>query len=257
MPTRVILNDPSSSVSGRNNARSSASAPGAITGPLDFSLPHTPPIASSKDIRGSVSAAADLETGSGRPIIQQELRNVKFLTPTRSIKPSSPPPPATGTGRVDIDDENNSFCSSPHKRVSGSTRKTIKLRSSLFHKSTLEDEQRRALSKDDIRASARLLGYLFQTMTSVVMLISVLKFFFDGERTDKSMADIVLIQQANRFWITPLGPVLAWKLFGCVRFSYRSLSFPRSSRNYRSNFVTHNVLLHLLRLAKLQTSTNQ
>lgn len=101
-----------------------------------------------------------------------------------------------------------------------SSRKTVQFRSSLFHKVKTNEDTRRALSKEDIRASPRLLGYLFQLLAATVMLISVLQFFFDGERSSKTISDLVLQQNNsnnnNEIWITPFGPVLIWKLFGCV-----------------------------------------
>ena len=203
MPTRIIVNEAPTSRRSFFGGAGHGAAAGPLS-PLDSSSPTAP-------TRKDHSPTGDVEAGTGlRPAataaVQQ--RNVKFTSPTKMVGGDDATNGHSNVG-------NNKTIAPPS---SSTSRKTIKLKSSLFYKSKNGNGNgRRALSKEDIRASTRLLGYLFQSMTSAVMLISVLKFFFDGERENKSISDIIDTEQNGaQFWLTPLGPVFRWKLFGCV-----------------------------------------
>ena len=203
MPTRIIVNEAHTS----RRSLFGGAGPGAAAGPLS----PLEPSSANAPTRRDHSPTGDVEAGIGlRPAttatVQQ--RNVKFTSPAKVVGNDDATNSHNNIG-------NNKKLSPPS---SSTSRKTIKLKSSLFYKSKNGNGNgRRALSKEDIRASTRLLGYLFQSMTSAVMLISVLKFFFDGEWDSKSISDIVVTDQNDaQFWLTPLGPVFRWKLFGCV-----------------------------------------
>jgi hypothetical protein len=113
---------------------------------------------------------------------------------------------------------NSSKPNSPN--VPRSSRKVVTLRSSLFP-AIKEDSVYRRLSREDIRASPRLLGYIFQLLASTVMLISVLKFRFEDERTFETTPAVwswFKKEGANvrdDLFITLAGPVFTWKLIGC------------------------------------------
>lgn len=111
--------------------------------------------------------------------------------------------------------------SSPPAKLTKSARKVVQLRSSVFSRGAKKDEFVRALSREDIRASPRLLGYLFQLLASAVMLISVLKFYFNGEEDTKSLFMGLLMNngEAQRFFNTVYGVIFRWKLIGCVATS--------------------------------------
>ena len=65
-------------------------------------------------------------------------------------------------------------------------RKIVSLKSSIIRgKRNNDDLNLRALSSEDIRASPRLLGYCFQLLASIVMLISVSTFY--GDEFDKNV----------------------------------------------------------------------
>ena len=212
MPTRIILNE---APTPRRSFFGGAGAAAGPSSPLDSSSPT----ASSRKDR---SPTGDIEAGGPglRPAATttiQQRNVVKFTSPTKSVDGGDATNGHSNTG--------NKNKSTPPS--SSTSRKTIKLKSSLFYKSKNGNDRRReTLSKEDIRASTRLLGYLFQSMTSAVMLISVLKFFFDGEWENKSISDLIDTEQNDQFWITPLGPVFRWKLFGCVSLKVVSSTQP-------------------------------
>ncbi|KAG7373168.1 hypothetical protein IV203_033892 [Nitzschia inconspicua] len=103
-----------------------------------------------------------------------------------------------------------------------SSRKVVSLRSSLFP-AIKEDTVERRLSREDIRASPRLLGYIFQLLASTVMLISVLKFYFQDEGNSETTPAVWSLFKNERegeslrddLFITLAGPVFTWKLIGC------------------------------------------
>jgi len=119
----------------------------------------------------------------------------------------------TGTAR---ESPPNAIGSSPRRR---SSRKIVRLKSSL-----IRDEKDivnfQALSSEDIRASPRLLGYCFQLLASIVMLISVSTFLGEdvGEVWDifnRNGAD----RLAERYHSNDSRAVFVWKLFGCFAVS--------------------------------------
>jgi hypothetical protein len=65
------------------------------------------------------------------------------------------------------------------------------------------------------------LGYLFQLLASAVMLISVLKFYFNDEKVTKSLFMSLLKDNGDdqRFFNTVQGVIFRWKLIGCVATS--------------------------------------
>jgi hypothetical protein len=74
------------------------------------------------------------------------------------------------------------------------------------------------LSKTDIRASPRLVGYVFQLLASSVMLVSVIQFYRAQENNDF----VTLFHNGDegrcdrRIYASVNGPVYCWKLIGCV-----------------------------------------
>ena len=108
---------------------------------------------------------------------------------------------------------------SPQKRKS--SRKVVQLKSSLIRDKKVNDNFQ-ALSSD-IRASPRLLGYCFQLLASIVMLISVSTFL--GEEEGENYTEIWNIFNRTRgdsmelFYSNESRAVFAWKLFGCFAVS--------------------------------------
>lgn len=166
--------------------------------------------------------------------------------PLSSRLVAAPPLGARFRGNSGVSsDNNNNDIESPHSAISSptndrngdiqsptsrnnndsppkSSRKVVGLRSSLFS-GAKEDNKHRRLSREDIRASPRLLGYIFQWLASSVMLISVLKFYFEDERKNEDTPTFWLLFQQERegnslrdeLFLTLSGPVFTWKLIGC------------------------------------------
>ncbi|CAB9503227.1 expressed unknown protein [Seminavis robusta] len=127
--------------------------------------------------------------------------------------------------------------SGPPTRVTSSQRKVVGFRSSILRDFSshhgdddyFEDfirqdeaaEKRRLqlhLSGEDIRASPRLLGYLFGAIASLVMLTSVVQFY---TREEKTFLEVVKLRNetrssAHKFFQTINGPVYIWKLWACI-----------------------------------------
>jgi len=145
-----------------------------------------------------------------------------------------------------------------------SSRKVVQLKSSIIRKKT-GNENFRALSSEDIRASPRLVGYSFQLLASIVMLISVSTFLGedDGENSYE-MWDLFNATNvaSNKLYYSNEGrAVFAWKLFGCFVVSgfgtivtlgiilvhFDTIFFPTYwLRNYRDGSKSEQVLLILL-----------
>jgi len=108
----------------------------------------------------------------------------------------------------------------PQKRKS--SRKVVQLKASLIRDKKLSDNFR-TLSSEDIRASPRLLGYCFQLLASIVMLISVSTFL--GEDEGENYTEIWKIFNRARvdskelYYSNESRAVFAWKLFGCFAVS--------------------------------------
>jgi hypothetical protein len=107
-----------------------------------------------------------------------------------------------------------------------SSRRIVGFRSSFIREIPQEEVQsqqkRSDLSRTDIRASPRLMGYLFQLLACSVMLITVIQFYRD-QRNEKFLALLALNQNHDdlsmgdkRIFSSVNGPVYYWKLMGCV-----------------------------------------
>lgn len=77
-----------------------------------------------------------------------------------------------------------------------------------------EKETKRGLSTTDIRASPRLIGYIYQLLASTVLLISVVKFYRNSEA--EKLVDIDTEDFAKEIYYSLTGPVYLWKLIGCA-----------------------------------------
>jgi len=100
-----------------------------------------------------------------------------------------------------------------------SSRKIVRLKSSLIRGK--KDSDFRALSSEDIRASPRLLGYCFQLLASIVMLISVTAFYRKDNGDDNTPLELwslfnrTRVEDNNIFYSQEGGAVFIWKLIGC------------------------------------------
>lgn len=70
------------------------------------------------------------------------------------------------------------------------------------------------ISTNDIRASPRLLGYLFCTIAAGVMLVSVMKLYHD-ELSSEILPDNTKVN-TNKFFIASTGLIYRWKLWGAI-----------------------------------------
>mmetsp|Transcript_23788 Transcript_23788/g.26705 ORF Transcript_23788/g.26705 Transcript_23788/m.26705 type:complete len:427 (-) Transcript_23788:1638-2918(-) len=99
-----------------------------------------------------------------------------------------------------------------------SSRKIVRLRSSIIRGKRVDNS--RALSNEDIRASPRLLGYCFQLLASIVMLINVSAFYRDEANPTNASPKIrsqfnKTRTEGNDFFLSPEGDtVRTWKLIG-------------------------------------------
>jgi hypothetical protein len=110
-----------------------------------------------------------------------------------------------------------------------SSRRIVGFRSSIIRaipQNAQESKKEKGLSMTDIRASPRLVGYLFQLLASTVMLISVIQFYRDGEQANIQNInfvnflfesdDDVLSDGSRQFYNSVNGLVYYWKLVGSV-----------------------------------------
>jgi hypothetical protein len=161
--------------------------------------------------------------------------------PTRIVlRETDAPPAASPRKRIALsgfhkerDIENppirSSGCETPDRKTSPasqlspratSSRKVVSFRSSIIRDVPENDKEpkRGGLSTTDIRASPRLLGYLFQLLASSVMLITVIQFYRQQENNDF----VTLFNDSggekwdNRIYTSVNGPVYYWKFIGCV-----------------------------------------
>lgn len=101
-----------------------------------------------------------------------------------------------------------------------SSRKVVHLRSSIL-RNKIDAESLLALSSEDIRASPRLLGYCFQLLASLVMLISVSSLFGKRNSETDNATEIWDIFNSSRvdskklYYSNESRAVFAWKLIGC------------------------------------------
>lgn len=103
-------------------------------------------------------------------------------------------------------------------KVMNSSKRIVTFRSSIFRENDNEQDKQRSLSRTDIRASPRLIGYIYQLLASAVLLISVVKFYRQSE-TDGSIeinTDMLKENFQQRIYDSVGGPVYFWKLIGCA-----------------------------------------
>ena len=145
-----------------------------------------------------------------------------------------------------------------------SSRRVVQLKSS-FIRDKKENANFRALSSEDIRASPRLVGYCFQLLASIVMLISVSTFIGGDDGENLYTWDILnatdIVSNNLIFYSNETRVVFAWKLFGCFVVSglgtiitlgimlvhFDTVFFPIYwRRNFRDGSKNEQVLLILL-----------
>jgi hypothetical protein len=103
-----------------------------------------------------------------------------------------------------------------------SSRRIVGFRGSIIREIKPEEAEARfesKLSKTDIRASPRLVGYAFQLLASSVMLLSVIQFYRAQENNDLvNLFDKGDGEKWDRrgIYASVNGPVYYWKLLGCV-----------------------------------------
>jgi len=136
--------------------------------------------------------------------------------PTRIVLdvPDKRPPPVTpGSSFLEARSKQKNR-SEPTRSSDRSSKRVMGFRSSIFRPSKEETIPQRGLSTSDIRASPRLIGYIYQLVASVVLLISCVAFF----KTEQRLADFDLeaIRKNLRREIhySVAGPVYFWKLIG-------------------------------------------
>lgn len=116
--------------------------------------------------------------------------------------------------KTGTEDENNADIPKTRK----SSRKIVRMKSSIIRGK--DSFNTRALSSEDIRASPRLLGYCFQLLASIVMLISVSTFYQGEADSESSSPEIWSLfnstSAGNAVFLSPDGRVVrTWKLIGC------------------------------------------
>lgn len=163
-------------------------------------------------------------------LTEEEERTIRFNSVAAAEAPTSP-----------LGSPSRARRASSFRASSGGQRKVVGFRSSILREfssksnldaSTYEDDfadeaaqQRRmelTLSNEDIRASPRLLGYLFGGIASVVMLVSVVQFYLREEENFNQLQEIGEIGESDalfpsdQFFHTSFGSVYIWKLWCCV-----------------------------------------
>jgi hypothetical protein len=99
-----------------------------------------------------------------------------------------------------------------------SSKRIVSFRSSIFRDIEEDKDKHRGLSTSDIRASPRLVGYVYQLLASAVLLISVVKFYRNSEadRLININTDFVKENFNAEIYYSVAGPVYVWKLIGCA-----------------------------------------
>lgn len=99
-----------------------------------------------------------------------------------------------------------------------SSKRVVSFRSSIFRESEIEENKKRGISTSDIRASPRLIGYVYQLLASTVLLISVVKFYRNSEAEKLFEIDAQMLREnfAAEIYNSVLGPVYLWKLIACA-----------------------------------------
>jgi hypothetical protein len=96
-----------------------------------------------------------------------------------------------------------------------SSKRVVGFPSKIFRSSREEIPQQPGISTSDIRASPRLIGYIYQLLASVVLLISVVAFYKDDEQKLLDIDLQELKENLRREIYNSLsGPVYYWKLIG-------------------------------------------
>jgi hypothetical protein len=137
------------------------------------------------------------------------------LTDIESVGEKDKTKNKTGTSE---DEKRNNNDELPKTRKS--SRKIVRLKSSII-RGKRDSFNIRALSSEDIRASPRLLGYCFQLLASIVMLISVSTFYQGEADRETSSPEIWSLfnstrTEGNAVFLSPDGRyVRTWKLIGC------------------------------------------
>jgi hypothetical protein len=186
MPTRIILNETVAAASPSSRPPSTQS-------------------------QGLSSARLRPSFSGSHPHHADDIETPRSPISSPTIEPRQPPPstsPASNNG---------------NGKKRKKARKVVSLQSSLFPAITKEENAIHWLSRDDIRASPRLLGYMYQLLASTVMLISVLKFYFEDEGNSETTPAVWSLFKLERegaslrddLFITLAGPVFTWKLIGC------------------------------------------
>ncbi len=99
-----------------------------------------------------------------------------------------------------------------------SSKRIVTFRSSIFREKEDGNDKKRGPSTTDIRASPRLIGYVYQLLASVVLLISVVKFYGLSEEEKLFEIDTQILKEnfAREIYSSVAGPVYYWKLIGCA-----------------------------------------
>eukprot|EP00980_Cylindrotheca_fusiformis_P031384 scaffold26283_cov108-Cylindrotheca_fusiformis.AAC.3 len=105
--------------------------------------------------------------------------------------------------------------------LAANSKRIVKFRSSIFRNSSERTTSETAgrdtvgLSSTDIRASPRLLGYLYQLLASTVLLITVVKFYQNSQGESIFSRDVENnLKAKTRIYQSIKGPVYYWKLIG-------------------------------------------
>jgi len=115
----------------------------------------------------------------------------------------------------------------PHNPISAkaSSRKIIQFRAGILRAPPLAEgkaeDNRGRLSTTDITASPRLVGYVYQLLASLIMLITVVQFYKNSqddadETVFKVNIDALRTTENWRIFESVNGPVYFWKLVGCA-----------------------------------------
>ena len=104
------------------------------------------------------------------------------------------------------------------KNRKASSKRIVSFRSSIFRQKEERKATTRGLSTSDIRASPRLIGYVYQLLASSVLLISVVKFYRNSEAEKLFNVNTQPLKEkfAAEVYYSVAGPVYMWKLIGCA-----------------------------------------
>jgi len=95
------------------------------------------------------------------------------------------------------------------------SKRVVNFRAALLRPEDDPPETQRGLSSTDIRASPRLIGYFYQLVASIVMLITVIKFDQNSQNETIFNLDLESILASDaRIYQSIKGPVYYWKLIG-------------------------------------------